>query len=431
MAEYQSTFKGAEIDDAVAKARSTQQMITYCESSTTATRNYAIGDLVIVGNVLYKVTAAIATGETISSSNTDATDVASELASGSGGGVDESALTSVEPWYEGTDLTTKFADEITSYGGNPWAWIKARITAGNFSGIHVNDYIPFTTTNGYSFTARVAGINPYRHFGQAGFARHIDFITREAYPVAHHMNPANFNNGYNPKENITGDGTTTAFVLTKHMINVSTVKQGTSTLTGWTYDPSTYTLTFESAPSDGAVITVTGTGNNQPWLASDLYLWLNSLAGQVPNGTEYNPELLRVDYTQGGVYYYLPDSLKNVITGKSAYVPVRSTTSLLNDENSSTLQVTSGKLWLPTEYEVCGTAIYGSVRPCGDYIQYPIFRTAMDRIKWDGTVRRSWWLMSGQSGNTTKWCSIANTGRMSPSLASSELYAPICFRIMQ
>ena len=27
--------------------------------------------------------------------------------------------------YGGVDLTVKFADEITTYGGDPWAWIKA------------------------------------------------------------------------------------------------------------------------------------------------------------------------------------------------------------------------------------------------------------------------------------------------------------------
>ena len=45
-------------------------------------------------------------------------------------------------YYPGVDLTVKHAEEIASYD-NVWAWIKARITAGNYSQIHVADYIPF------------------------------------------------------------------------------------------------------------------------------------------------------------------------------------------------------------------------------------------------------------------------------------------------
>ena len=50
-------------------------------------------------------------------------------------------------YYEGVDLTLKFATEIAAspYSGNPWAWIKARIQAADFTGIHVNDYIPFVS----------------------------------------------------------------------------------------------------------------------------------------------------------------------------------------------------------------------------------------------------------------------------------------------
>ena len=35
-------------------------------------------------------------------------------------------------YYPGVDLTVKHAEEIASYD-NVWAWIKARITAGNYS----------------------------------------------------------------------------------------------------------------------------------------------------------------------------------------------------------------------------------------------------------------------------------------------------------
>ena len=45
--------------------------------------------------------------------------------------------------YPGRDLTSIFALEIAQYS-DAWAWIKARIKAHNFTGIHVADYIPIT-----------------------------------------------------------------------------------------------------------------------------------------------------------------------------------------------------------------------------------------------------------------------------------------------
>ena len=58
--------------------RATQSMIAGRESSSTATKNYSVGDLVIVSDALYRVTAAIASGETI----TPGTNVAQTAISG-------------------------------------------------------------------------------------------------------------------------------------------------------------------------------------------------------------------------------------------------------------------------------------------------------------------------------------------------------------
>ena len=44
--------------------------------------------------------------------------------------------------YPGVDLSVAFAAEIAEYA-NVWAWVKARIQAANFAGLHVGDYIPF------------------------------------------------------------------------------------------------------------------------------------------------------------------------------------------------------------------------------------------------------------------------------------------------
>ncbi len=337
-------------------------------------------------------------------------------------------------YYEGVDLTLKFATEIAAspYSGNPWAWIKARIQAADFTGIHVNDYIPFTTTDNKSLKACVGGINTYKGYGDTAVGNHIDFICRELWPTRKPVNPVNYNNGLIPVETITGDGTTTTFVLSKEMDGIASVTQGGEGLTGYSYDASTFTLTFAEAPAAGT-ITVTGTGTEYPWLASDLYHWLNSLSGQVPNGTGLNPAVKHVDYTQGGVYYYLPANLKNVIVEKRAYLPKRySASGLLSDDNAGGWE-NIGKLWLPSEWEVYGGPARGGLRDysvMGNCIQYPIFQSMANRVKNRSGSRDNWWVLSVYSGNTTYWCNVYTAGNADYYSASSTyIAAPVCFRI--
>ena len=337
-------------------------------------------------------------------------------------------------YYEGVDLTLKFSSEIAAspYSGDPWAWIKARIQAGDFTGIHVNDYIPFKTTNNVSLKACVGGINTYKDYGDTAVGNHIDFICRELWTTRKPVNPVNYNNGLIPVETITGDGTTTEFTLTKEMNGIASVTQGGTGLTGYSYDASTFKLTFNEAPAAGA-ITVTGTGTEYPWLASDLYHWLNSLAGQVPNSTALNPAVKHVDYTQGGVYYYLPDALKAVIVEKRAYLPKRySASGLLSDDNAGGWE-NIGKLWLPSEWEVYGGPARGGLRDysvLGNCIQYPIFRSMTNRVKKRSGSRDNWWVLSVYSGNTTYWCIVYGNGDATSYLASATyVAAPVCFRI--
>ena len=96
----------------------------------------------------------------------------------------------IDQTYVGQDLTVKFADEIKGYS-DEWAWAKARMNAGNYAGMHVNDYIPITCSNGYVLKAQIAGINIYT--GYAG--NHIDFICKELWNDLHVMNKVNYNNG--------------------------------------------------------------------------------------------------------------------------------------------------------------------------------------------------------------------------------------------
>lgn len=332
--------------------------------------------------------------------------------------------------YDGVDLTSKFAEEISGYS-DPGAWIRARIRANNFDGIHVNDYIPFTTTNGLSFKARVAGIDPYYEYGDSAVGHHIDFVCDELWPTLKSINPVGYNNGLISAENVASDGTATQYVLTKPMYGVAKVTLSGTDLTGWTYDKDTYTLTFSAAPTAGTMV-VTGTGSEYPWLASDAYLYVNSLAGHVPNGTSVNPAIKRVDYTNDGIYHYLPDWLKAAIIAKQFQLNKRySTSGVLSDENGSGW-ANLGKLWLPTEVEVYGCPVWGSKggHGLGGSIQYPLFMGNMRRLKRRNGIRYYWWLLTPYT-NTSGWCYVYDSGNAYYSYSASAdwIAAPVCFRI--
>ena len=331
--------------------------------------------------------------------------------------------------YDGVDLVTKFADEISGYT-DPGAWIRARIRANNFDGIHVNDYIPFATTHGLSFKARVAGVDPYYEYGDSAVGHHIDFVCEELWPTPHPINPVNCNNGLIPTEIVTTDGTTAQYALTKPMYGVAKVTQGGVDLTGWTYDNESCALTFSTAPAAGTMV-VTGTGSEHPWLASDAYLYVNSLAGHVANGTGVNPAIKRVDYTNDGIYHYLPDWLKAVIIEKRLMLNKRySAKGILSDENGWGF-ANLGKLWFPTEVEVYGCPVWGSKDyGVGGSIQYPLFIGNMRRLKKRNGSRYSWWLLSPFT-STSAWCNVSGYGSANGNYGAANewISSPVCFRI--
>lgn len=332
--------------------------------------------------------------------------------------------------YPGVDLTVKFATEIANYT-DEWAWVKARIQAGNYAGININDYIPVATTNNYNFKARVMGINTYKGYGNTEVGNHIDWWFDELWPTTHAINPVGWNNGLIPKEDVTADGTATSFVLTKEMYDVAKIEMGGSELIGWSYDPATYTITFEEAPAAGTM-TVTGVGTEHPWLASEGYLWLNSLAGHVVDSSDAPPNtaIKRVDYTQGGVYFYLPQKLKDVIVEKQLYLEKRyNSSSKLNASNAAGW-ANIGKLWLPTELEVCGTNIWGGngYPTMGSINQYPIFRIK-NRVKKSSGSNATWRLLTPYSSNSTHWVCVLGNGSVDYINASYVQRFPVCFRI--
>ena len=282
----------------------------------------------------------------------------------------DNGLNSLFRYYEGVDLTQKFTSEIANYS-DEWAWIKARIQAGNFKGIYVNDYIPITCSNGYVLKAQIAGINTYTGYADQQVGNHIDFICKELWNDLHVMNKVNYNNG--------------------------------------------------------------NANSPNPFLASDLNYWLNSMSGTVPNSTSDPSVTTEVDYTAGGVLYYLPDKLKNQIITKRILLPSRYTAgSVLTSDNSWAWQITD-KLWIPSEVEVYGAPCWGdSGYGAGGFVQYPYFANNMNRVKrrCSSNDRYSWWLLSARSGNSTHFAGVANYGSAnSISATNAGIAAPVCFRI--
>lgn len=272
--------------------------------------------------------------------------------------------------YVGQNITVKFADEIKDYS-DEWAWMKARKNNGDYKGLHIGDYIPITCSNGYVLKAQIVGINTYTGYGDQLVENHIDFICKELWNDLHIMNKEDYNNG--------------------------------------------------------------NANNPSPFLASDLNYWLNSMSGTVPNSTSDSSVTTEVDYTAGGVLYYLPDKLKNQIITKRILLPSRyKAGSVLLNDNSWAWQST-GKLWIPSEVEVYDKLCWGNNGyGAGGFVQYPYFANNMNRVKrrCSSNDRCSWWLLSACSSNFTSFARVGNYGHCSHYNASSTTIAvPVCFRI--
>ncbi|MBQ3928830.1 MAG: hypothetical protein II711_01905 [Clostridia bacterium] len=107
----------------------TQSMIATVEATTTASKNYAVGDLLVYDGKLYKVTSAIATGATIIvGSNVTQTTVEDQLGSGggSGGAVDDVQI-------NGTSIVSGGVANIPLIDNNQFGMSKVDSTRGVFA----------------------------------------------------------------------------------------------------------------------------------------------------------------------------------------------------------------------------------------------------------------------------------------------------------
>ena len=288
--------------------------------------------------------------------------------------------------YTGRNLSTVFANEISLYT-DAWSWIKARITAGNYAGLYVGDYIPLTINAGsiggvsiaqQTFQMQIAGIDTYYRCTDRDLGHHVDFISRELVDTSTNplWNPSNSNNG------------------------------------------------TANAP--------------YPWLASNIYAWLNGVNNYTTSA--YNNMAHGGDYSSGGLLQLLPSSVQNLIITKRNLLDQRySATATLTYSTSCNWQ-DMGKLWLPNEIEVYGTQIRSNLGYGQEYwnpeanigIAYPLFLgSGYQRIKYTSTGDRyGWWLSSSTAHDNTHCCHINMTGIASGlQAASTWLRVPICFRI--
>ncbi len=372
-------------------------------------------------------------------STNDYTDADKQKLAGVETGAEKNIAYATEP-YDGVDLTQKFADEIANFA-DEWAWIKDRKTRGDFRGLHTHDYIPVTCTNSgaYVLKMEIAGINTYKGAGATEIGNHIDFISKDCWPDAVQYNPVNYNNGI-CLDKFTADGETTEFQLTHRTATnfpsgLASVKVNGAEVSADTYSyvAATGILTFNDAPASGAVIKAVWADADKikaPFLASKLRAFLMSDKSGVPNEAAADPFLEEVDFTNGGIWKYLPDKVKNVIIDKWAYPGTRLVEGTLRTSENTWDSANLGKLWLPCEMEVYGEHIFSTAYESAFGRQYPCFMNgSRKKGAGNGGPRSLWWLSSPYSGGSTNFCNVYYYGFAYNYYASNSIRVPVCFRI--
>ena len=339
--------------------------------------------------------------------------------------------------YDGVDLTVRFAAEIAGYA-DAWAWIKARVQAENFDGLHVHDYIPVTCENpgAYVLKTEIVGINTYKGSGSTEITAHIDWISKDCWPDTVAYNPANYNNGIGMDKFVATAGQT-EFQLARREAGypaLSSVTVNGTPTTDYTYVLATGALTYTGAAlSAGAVVkAVWTTPITVPFVASNLYAYMNSMRMGVPNEAAADPLLAEVDYTAGGIYKFLPAALKAVISPKHQLAATRFTAGTLRTTSDNYVGIDIGPLWIPDEAEVFGSSMFAT----GTYDKwysrlYPAFLGG-NRKKGagNGGSRSHWWLFPAFSGNSTYFCYVNSSGTAYYHIASTTtLRVPVGFRI--
>ena len=126
----------------------------------------------------------------------------------------------------------------------------------------------------------------------------------------------------------------------------------------------------------------------------------------------------------GTIYPLLPSDLKSVITAKSHSYQAGSYSS--NTWHSSMVTSTDN-LWLPTRYEIAGTAeTYAPGETSSNNKAYTLASKIKNIV--DGSAN-NWWLGSPDSSNNGRVWDVTSPGSFYTDLASTALGLPLCFRI--
>lgn len=142
------------------------------------------------------------------------------------------------------------------------------------------------------------------------------------------------------------------------------------------------------------------------------------------------------------LYEDLPEELQKVIITKSEITEIRFAKDPLHPltESTETYLCDLGKLWIPSEYEVFGTIIFGTEPySAGSAKQYPIFSgNSYDRIKCFASPTHDttsppdwypWWLSTPCSGSSMFVCVVGADGELTKGPVDYHKGFPICFRI--
>lgn len=307
--------------------------------------------------------------------------------------------------YVGVDLEEKFADEISQEEGTDeekrWKWMKKRIDAHNWKGLRPGDYLKLNvkamkdtgtgedganagTEQVEEHEMQIAGIDTYYNCG--GAEHHSgdlgDFSTNDAVPIPHHID-----------------------FISRDLLNTPVKWNTTATNCGTTENGN-------KTGSDAATENVYGDGTDAPYIVSNVRKYLHEKILPTINKT-----------------------VSDLFTDKVALLEIRGKTSEALTDSTWYHWYKMGKLWIPTEYEVYGSVMFGTKGwGSGQAVQYPIFADSnLNRIKNIGpgtTTRGSWWLACAVGGSSTDACLVSYTGHADAAVATySAIRVPVCFRI--
>lgn len=104
-----------------------------------------------------------------------------------------------------------------------------------------------------------------------------------------------------------------------------------------------------------------------------------------------------------------PTAWRNVMQNHRALIEKRYSDSGNLSAANGWIWADLGKIWSPSETEVCGQVVWGTANgySVGLDCQFEIFRKARDRVKtYEGTNRAHWWLRTPSGSHAAQACSI-------------------------